>query len=411
MKKRLVLLLSSILLLVNISGGCHVKYIQPLKTDFIDNIETKVPDSEFIMATSDYALTLFKAAVEPEHNVMISPLSLMWALAMTTNGAVGQTKKELEALLRCGDINELNKYLAGLLDATFAEQQLKIANSLWIIDRADIVVMPDFLQTVLNYYNAEIFQEKFDEATLQAVNKWVKDKTKGMIPQVLNELDPETVMLLINAVAFEATWAVAYDKSQIAPGIFHNIKGEEEDVEYMYATENYFIEDGQATGFIKHYQDNDYAFVALLPNEGVAISDYIAQLQGTELIKMLSNREQVDVRTVIPKFQYETTVDMTSILKQLGVETAFDPDAADFSGLLDCSKSDNAYISEVIHKTFIAVDELGTKAGAATVVVINTKAALPQKEYEVVLNRPFLYLIIDTTSNLPLFIGTVLTSE
>ena len=162
-------------------------------------------------------------------------------------------------------------------------------------------------------------------------------------------------------------------------------------------------------GFLKYYADDKYAFAALLPEEGMDIGEYVKTLSGEHLNKILTETTNADIRASLPKFEAEYSIGMKEILQDMGMTTPFDPEQADFSGI-GFSSDGNLYISDVIHKTFIAVDEQGTKAGAATLVEICTESAsidITEPIY-ITLDRPFVYMIIDCEEKLPIFIGTVM---
>jgi serpin B len=265
----------------------------------------------------------------------------------------------------------------------------------------------DFLQIIADYYKADIFKAAFDSSTVNDINNWVKSKTNGMIDKILNKIDPEDVMYLINAVAFDAEWETVYEKASVHEDIFTDVYGNRQKVEFMNSEENMYIEEENAVGFVKPYAKNHYSFVAILPDENIFVNEYIKTLTGQKFIDLIKNAKITLVRASLPKFKYEYTIKMNETLESLGMTDAFLPDKADFSKL---GKSDigNLYISEVLHKTFISVDELGTKAGAVTSVDI-TAAGIPVNFKTVKLNRPFIFAIIDNSTNLPIFIGTVLS--
>ena len=175
----------------------------------------------------------------------------------------------------------------------------------------------------------------------------------------------------------------------------------------MYSTENGYLEDENATGFIKYYKDRKYAFVALLPNEGITVSEYVNSLNGESLAEMLENPQAIPVNTAIPKFETEYDTDMAEFLASMGMPKAFDASKADFSAL-GTSSAGNIFISRVLHKTFISVGEKGTKAGAATAVEMRDECAPGYTENKTVyLDRPFVYMLIDCENNIPFFIGTL----
>ncbi len=359
-------------------------------------------------AVTDFAVRLFKACEESGKNTLISPLSVLFALSMTANGAEGETLAQMESVLGMSK-DELNLYLYSYMNKLpqAEKYKLSLANSIWFTDHERFTVNRSFLQTNADYYKADVYKAAFNNQTLRDINNWVKQKTDGMIPEILNEIPADAVMYLINALAFEAEWSEIYKSNEVRKGEFTKEDGTKQNVDFMYGTEGKYLEDDKASGFMKYYSGGKYAFVAMLPREGVNLSDYVASLDGESLNAMLSNPKSMTVFTSIPKFETEYNVEMSGILSEMGMSSAFDPDNAQFGGL-GSSTDGNIYIGRVIHKTFISVGEKGTKAGAATVVEIMDECFMqPIEPEEVYLDRPFVYMLIDCENNIPFFIGTM----
>lgn len=376
-----------------------------------NEVKLKLADEKFISSSADFALNIFKKSIKENENSLISPLSVMLALAMVANGADGQTKKEIEVLLG-GKIklDELNEYLYSYVKDLPSDKKykLKIANSIWFRDNeSKLTVEKDFLQTNANYYNAATYKSAFNKQTANDINNWVKKNTDGMIEKILDEIDKDVVIYLINALAFDAEWDTVYKKHSVNDGTFNAINGSKRSVEMMISSETQYIDTGKATGFIKNYKDGNYSFVTLLPNEDVDINEYIVSLTGESFISAVSNVKPAIVSAQLPKFRYEYSIKMNDALSSLGMPIAFNENLADFSKL-GSSTEGKLFIGNVIHKTFISVDELGTKAGAVTKVGMNATSAPPMDIKYVKLDRPFIFAIIDNTTKLPFFIGTVM---
>lgn len=367
-------------------------------------------DFQNIEAT-DFAIRLFKACEEKGKNTLISPLSVMCALSMTANGAKEETLQQMEEVLGM-TTNELNLYIYSYMKNLPQDEKYKLslANSIWFNEKEQFKPNQDFLQTNADYYKADIYKASFNEQTLEDINRWVKDNTDGMIDKILDNISDTAIMYIVNALTFEAEWMEIYEKQQVRAGEFTREDGIKQDVDFMYGSEGIYLESENAVGFKKYYKDGKYAFVAMLPNEGVSVSDYIESLSGESLNELLSNPQNITVHTSIPKFETEYDVEMVNILKGMGMTEAFDVNAANFKGL-GTSANGNIYISRVIHKTFISVNEKGTKAGAATVVEMSEGAALLEEYKEVYLNRPFVYMLIDCENNIPFFVGTMMSVE
>lgn len=360
------------------------------------------------LAIAEFAVSLFKNGSYSGENVLISPLSVLCALAMTANGAKGETLTQMEEAFSLS-VPELNNYLHTYINSLPAGDKYKVnaANSIWLKDDGSITVEQSFLQTNADYYGASIYKAPFNGETLKDINSWVRDNTDGMIEGVLDSIPGEAVMYLINALAFDAEWENIYKETQLWDGIFTTQSGEEKDAKMMDSCEYAYLEDAGATGFLKYYADRKYAFAALLPNEDSSIDEYISSLTGSSLMDTLKNVQDTKVMASIPKFEAEYSAEMSEILNSMSMKDAFNPDRADFSAL-GRSENGGIYISKILHKTRIAVDERGTKAGAVTAVEMGTTAMPPEEPKTVSLDRPFVYMLIDCETNLPLFIGTMM---
>lgn len=380
-----------------------------------ENLMEDVPDRVICLAetpdcttqAAEFALRLFQNSLEEGKNTLVSPLSVLSALAMTTNGAECNTLSQMEETLGA-PISDWNAYLYSFLDGQ--ADSLKLANSIWFKDAPSLEICPEFLETNADFFQSDIFRTPMDHTTPEAINTWVREKTGGTIPKLVDKVEPQTLMYLINALAFEAEWEDIYDETQIWEGTFTAADGTQQSAEFMSSKESLYLEDENATGFLKYYAGRDYAFVALLPREGVSVADYVSSLTGEHLQELLENPEQITTYAKLPKFETEYDLDMTEILIDMGMTDAFDPALADFTRL-GSSKDGNIFIGKVLHKTYLSVAEQGTKAGAATVVEIVCGAALIQDYREVNLDRPFVYMLIDCEQNLPFFIGTVMDLE
>lgn len=368
----------------------------------MSEIDTKVLEN----VPTDFAVRLFQASQNGK-NVLLSPISVFLALSMTANGAEGETLSQMETVLGLS-AEKLNRYAHFLQNPPQEEKaKLAVANSVWFRRAERFTVNQNFLQTNQNFYDAEIFEEDFTPQTCKKMNRWVKEKTNQMIPEILDDISQDTVMLLINAAAFEAEWEKTYESSQVRQNVFTSEDGKTQDIEMMLDRENQYLESEQATGFLKYYKNGKYAFAALLPKEGISVSELVNSFNGENLHALLSQPRQEMVDTAIPKFEVEYENELSAILKTMGMPDAFNDLKADFSSL-GSSTVGNIYINRVLHKTFISVGEKGTKAGAVTAVEANDAAAPPEQPKEVILDRPFVYMLVDCEHYLPYFIGSLM---
>ena len=373
--------------------------------------------SAFSQDTADFAVALLQEDIKGRENtnVMVSPVSVLNALAMTANGAKEETLSQMLSVIGKGQEQEtLNEnvkaWAEGLAD--YEGAKVKIANAVWFQDKEDrILVEQGFLEKNAEYYHAGVYKAPFDRATLEDINDWVREHTDGQIGKILDKIPQEAVMYLVNAVTFEAQWEEVYEERQIWEERFISAKGEEITTDFMHSEESIYLEDGKASGFMKPYQEG-YHFVALLPKEGVSLTEYVGELTGEHFRTLVSEAEQnVTVHVGMPKFESEYGTELKDTLTAMGMADAFDEEKANFSGI-GTSKDGNLYMSRVLHKTYICVDGLGTKAGAAATVEIAAElSALQEETYYVTLNRPFLYAVVEGETGIPLFIGIINTLQ
>lgn len=379
------------------------------------------PDRAFTERAADFAVELLKKSADKDirsgKNAVVSPESVMFALALTENGAGGETLAEFEKLLG-GDMKteDINKALNQLMTAANSDENVKfkIANSIWVRDDENRIRMKkEFAEINKKRFDADSFAARFDDDTLGKLNGWVSDRTDGMIPKMLEKFSDSDVAVLLNCVCFNAEWAEEYNEDQILKDqTFRSANDGDQKCTMLSSKENIYLSDENAEGFMKYYKGGRYAFAALLPKEGMSTADYIGTLTGEKLVKLIESREtgKYDVFTKIPEFSFDWDTHMADALKDMGLKKAFDADA-DFSNMAETA-SGQLFISDVIHKTHFELDRKGTKAAAATAVIMcdGITAERDIKETRnITLDRPFVMAIVDTQTNIPVFIGAVNT--
>lgn len=413
MKKRLLALLLTLSITTISLTGCGSK-IQA--TNLMEEKKpanpvkmTSISETNTIVAT-DFAVRLFQQAKNGEENTLISPLSVLPALSMTCNGAKDETRFQLEQTLGM-PVDKLNEYLYSYIHHLPNEKdcQFHLANSIWLRDAKDFIVDDNFLKNNAKYYDAGIYQSAFDDQTLADINNWVAAQTNDMIPTILDQIDSDAYMYLINTLSFDSKWSSIYESSSVSNGVFTTENGTSQDVEMMHSSEYEYIEDENVSGFLKPYSGYSYAFVALLPKEGIPLTEYVNSLTGEHLHHLLTTVEECPITAGIPKFETEFSIDLIPPLQTLGIHDAFDKDLANFSGMGSFdSPWERLYINSILHKSFFSIGEKGTKAGASTIVGMEKSASSvnPEEAKEVILDRPFLYMIVDYENRFPIFIGT-----
>lgn len=366
---------------------------------------------KFKKASADFALELFARSVDAKgknDNVTIAPLSVMNALAVTANGARGKTAKQIRKVLGDGaTMSRINKNLAWYNSKLVNVKKARIssANSIWYHNDGTLTMKKKFLKKAKKFYSAEVNPADFsDPSTVDSINAWVAENTNNMIKRIISQLSPDDRIAIVNALYFDAEWLVPYEHGSAVTKKFTNANGVKRDAEMLYGTEYTYIEGDNVTGFIKPYKKG-YSFVALLPEEGMNASDYAKTLDGDTFRSLIAHAQDTAVQTSMPKFTLTyTNESMENQLAAMGIKLAF-TESANFKGMAT-DTTGNIFLGRVVHKTKIELDEKGTKAAAATAVMLKASSALI--EYKTVnLDRPFVYAIVDNATKLPVFIGTV----
>lgn len=418
--KRIVALAVCVCLLVSLAACGHEKAseISELSAEALKNLEKMKNTSDKV---KNISMELFKESVSEGKNSMISPVSILMAMAMAENGAAAGSRTQIEKAFGC-TTEELSDWLKNWMTSlkTGENTRMNVANSFWFRDAEGLKVKENYLKTIKDGLDAQAYKAPLDAGTRDEINNWCDENTYGMIKKIIQEISPEDMAIIINATAFEGAWLVPYEEYQIEEGeSFYTEDGSEEKADMLYSEEGFYIEgkigDNKVTGFKKSYKDG-YSFVALLPEEGTAVADCVKSLDGETFGSLLDNGRYEKVKTAIPEFTSEYTVDnLINTFEKMGIKDIFSPDMADLSDMATSAAAGgdsayNLYISKILHKTFIEVNRKGTRAAAVTEMVAGcTSMPRPEKIHSVRLDRPFIYAIIDDVTETPIFIGTVMS--
>lgn len=362
---------------------------------------------------SNFAAGLYaKSAEAREGNFLISPASAYFALAMTANGSDAETQKALELVLGM-PVDQMNAACAQLIPELRMRSEdggrLDIANSIWLNETLE--ARDDFINTAKEIYEAEIFEAALSESA-DDVNNWVSEKTNGMIPQMLDE-EPgsDAAMLLLNALYFNGVWDTPFEESLTEDRVFYREDGTTVEHPFMnkYEDRMQYIKTENAEGIKLPYNNYRQSFIALRPTDGRNIHEFAAAFEKDTLKDALSRSESRAVNLYMPKFEQDYKIDMSDLLRDMGLEIIFDWNQADFSKM-GTMNGYPLFVSKVIQKSAVRVDERGTEAAAATEVEMDV-AALPMEDQkgpvELVLDSPYAYFIMDSESGIPLFMGVM----
>jgi serpin B len=432
MKKILVIVLALMLLVPVIAS---IQLAQPaagevLKSDKERITSPNVTQSEqalLVEGNSAFAFGLYQKLIEELEgkggNLFYSPYSISLALAMTYVGARGETAEQMAATLQFLLEQERLHPAFNWLDAELAKRgqgaqgkdgkgfRLNIANAIW--GQKDYEFLPAFLDVLAENYGAGLrildFRTETEKSRV-AINDWVSDRTEGrikdLIPQgAINEL---TRLVLTNAIYFNAAWENPFDKKMTANGPFYLLDGGQVTVPMMKQTESFGYTEGEGYQAVELlYDGGELSMVILLPASG-NFEAFEEGLQAPQVDAIINDLKNTRVTLTMPQFKFESQFSLKDTLAEMGMRDAFSPDDADFSGM---TGNPELFISDVVHKAFVAVDEAGTEAAAATAVIVGTTSVPTESPVAVTIDRPFIFLIRDIDTGAMLFVGRVLNSS
>jgi len=374
--------------------------------------------SMLVSGNNAFAFELYHAVSDSGDNLILSPYSISSALAMTYAGARGNTEQQMadtlnftlpqEQLHPAFQALDLALTPAESTDPEEEPLQLNIANALWA--QVDYDFLVDYVDLVAQYYEAGLQELDFEtdpEGSRQTINDWVSEETEERITDLLAEgtITPDTRLVPTNAIYFKGGWLSKFDPEFTRDQPFYLLDGSEVTVPMMSQTIMFPYVDGEGyQAFSMPYAGGQAAMLVLLPDAD-NFEAFEESLTAEQFQTVLDSVMPVELMLSMPRFEYESGFELDDTLISLGMSDAFDPDNADFSGM---TGGPDLFISAVIHKAFVKLDESGTEAAAATAVIMAPTAAQENTPVPVVVDRPFLYVIYDQTTGSILFIGRVL---
>jgi serpin B len=392
-----------VLTLATLGTGCTQQIDDPV-------FDYNLKSAQLIETNNDFGLELLNQVIKNEDspNIMISPASVSIALGMAYNGAETTTRDAFEEVLNYEglsreEINEITKELIRVLLTNVKGNLLEIANSMWYDE--GFPVEEEFINLNSNYYDAEVREIDFRTAdAVKTINQWVSNKTHGKIDEIIDAIDPAMMMILINAIYFNCVWEVEFDADDTYDQAFYkedgSLFGEVEMME-LESTFNASFTD-EFTAVELPYKNKKFSMFLFLPAEGSTVNGLLGQLDGSTWNSWLEGfSERKEFTVSMPKFKFEYERSMAEDLKAMGLEIAF-TDLADFSGISPV----DLLISDVIHKTYIDVNEEGTEAAAVTAIVFETTSIGPTNGIR--LDRPYVFAITENSSKSIVFMGKVM---
>lgn len=388
---------------------------EPVETPVTD-LTPSEKSVKIIAADNQFGYELFKlintTQTEPA-NTMISPMSVSLALAMVYNGAEGNTRLQMEQMLHKlnltpTDINQSYKDLVSSLISHDPKVELSISNAIFY--RKSFSIKNEFISTNQNFYQAEVSGLDFSKTseTLNAVNGWVNNKTKGKIDKIIERVDADDIMYLLNAIYFNGEWKYRFDTKETndLPFTLNNnsiIQTPTMMIENKFA----FLDQPDFQLLELPYGSGKYSMLIFLPASGKNTNNVISLLNPENVTSWIENMTEQKKQVFLPKFEFKFENSLVDELKALGMTDAFNEAKANLSGI---SEAAQLIISEVMHKSYIKVDERGTEAAAVTGITVGVTSAGPDLNTFRV-DRPFVFAIREKDTNAILFIGKVLNPQ
>ena len=370
-----------------------------------------VEEINLINASNEFGFDLLKNvnADEIGKDLFISPISVSMALGMTYNGADGETKNAMRNALHLGDMtdDEINKSYESLISLLLSldpEVAMALANSIWYRDNVDFE--QSFLDLAREYFDAEVRGLDFSAANAaDIINSWLEDKTNGLIKETLNPpLPRNAVMYLINAIYFKGTWTIQFDEEKTRDGTFYTSGETQSTVKMMSLREEFpYYENDELQMVDLPYGNGDFSMTIVLPKKEKNIDALISDMSEESWNLLTSNLSPDTGDILLPRFKLEYKTELIRPLTEMGMGIAFSEGLADFSKM---RSQNDLFISRVLHKSFVEVNEEGTEAAAVTVVGIDTSIG-PSQGFSMIVNRPFLFVIREHRSGAIMFMGKI----
>ncbi len=373
-------------------------------------INLNATQTALVKSGNTFAFDIFRLILEnsdESQNIIISPLSISYGLSMTVNGADGATREAMLNALRVNGITpeEINAPYKDLTEALLSVDKrviMSIANSVWTED--DFAVKKSFIDILTSYYDAESKSFDIDDVNApKKINEWISGKTNGLIREMVDKLNDNTVMLLINAIYFKGKWKLQFDPDDTSEKPFYKPSGNQSDVQMMKQTEDFRVYDGD--GFILAefpYGQGNFVMDIILPDTKTGTGGILPSFTGGAFAAWVDQLGEREVKVSIPRFKYGYKKKLKEILTDMGMGIAF-TDAADFTNI---AETPPLLINDVTHQAFIETNEEGTEAAAATIVDIGV-TSMPPPPLEFNADHSFLYIIREIETNSIIFMGRV----
>ncbi|WP_051250743.1 serpin family protein [Paenibacillus harenae] len=417
MARKAMIAATAAVILLSSCGQSDSKDPKPISVSERSQL-SKQTDPRAAQATNAFGLELAAKLLRDTkgQNMVISPISIAQALSMTLNGAVGPTREQMLKTmhmegLSSDELNDGQRKLRELLRQPGPGVKLSMANSLWI--QQEWPFHKPYLDRMNTVYDAELYERELsDPAVMKEINKWVDKQTNGLIPTILDEPVPEmTKLLLMNALYFDGNWETPFEPEDTKDRDFTDSDGKVRSVPFMHQEGGFEYEETETYQAVRlPYGDGQMGMLIVQPRINSDRTALASKLLADPDF-WTKRMDHLNGRLALPKFRAESKFELSELLKAMGMSLPFDPNRADFSEMADMSgvQEQRLYINKVLHKTLVDVSEHGTEAAAVTMIGMDAGSAPPEGNFEMTVDRPFLFAIQDLQSGVLLFVGSVKT--
>lgn len=401
----IIIIIGIVALILNKKAESKTSEVEEETTTQTEEVEQNTTSSNADSNDTEFALKFLKME-NKEENMVYSPLSIKYALKMLSDGASGNTKTQIENAIGNANLIKYNNI----------DNVLSLANAIYIRDSYSKYIKEEYTNTLINKYNVEIKYDSFKNA--KNINKWIENKTFGQIKNMLQDemvTNPDSSMVLINALAIDMAWKDAFEGKDTKEEVFYLNDGSNKNVAMMHKqtqsdSASYYKNDSitALAMELEQYNDEQMEFIAIMPNDN--LSDYIENFTTNDFEDITNNlilasESKNGLNITIPKFSFDYNLDLESDLKNLGIIDAFEPNSADFSNMANIP----IHVGAALHKSNIDFSEKGIKAAATTVIIMTANSIMANEDIpvEIKIDKPFIYFIRDKKTNEIWFVGTV----
>lgn len=404
MGKKITIIMAVILALASAGCGGSDKLVSRKSVKKLETVDI-AEQNEII---TDFAVRLLQNTFNGEENVLLSPVSVLSGLSLIANGTEGESLAQIEDVVGMS-VKEMNEYIYSynnrLSKLSVENCEASLINSLWINKKKDVVVSDEFLYANEMYGNASIYSVPFGKNCASKMDQWISESTQDIVEDIQYDAPKDATMCFISSFVFSGVWETGFDKCGNSE--FGTVSDDTDFVATeLFGREDFYIEDNNASGFVKFFKQNKYAFAVMLPHENVDIHTYIEGMTSEKIYNLIRTPKKVEVDIYIPEISFSYELNMNHILTEMGLTDIWRGQTADFSKLGYVENGENIQMEQYVYKAAINLDSNGINTDVEAEMM--GMIAEYETRYRLEIERPFVVFLIDYENNVPLLVGVVM---